>query len=73
MLKIHQDHVANADTYNQEYSSTAHEDVRRAAYLYDPAQSGINPIQSMANIFSTHPDIKERLAALGVKSENLKE
>lgn len=73
LLKIHQDHQANADTYRQEYSQTAHEDVRRAAYLYDPAQSGIEPIQSLANLFSTHPDIKERLAALGVKASDLNE
>jgi heat shock protein HtpX len=68
LLKIQQDHQANADTYRQEYSQTAHEDVRRAAYLYDPVQSGIEPIQSLANLFSTHPDIKERLAALGIKT-----
>lgn len=73
LLKIQQDYQANADIYSQEYSQTAHEDVRRAAYLYDPVQSGIQPIQSLANIFSTHPDIKSRLAALGIKSNKANE
>jgi heat shock protein HtpX len=67
LMKIHQDHLQNAATYSQEYSQTAHEDVRRAAYLYDPVQSGIEPIKSLANLFSTHPSIDERLAALGVR------
>lgn len=69
LLKIHQDHMANAEAYGEEYSKTAHEDVRRAAYLYDPVQSGIEPIKSLANMFSTHPDIKHRLQALGFKDQ----
>ncbi len=67
LLKIQQDYSDNAEHYNQEYSQTAHEDVRRAAYLYDPAQCGLQSAQSLATLFSTHPDIKDRLAALGVK------
>lgn len=67
LLKIHQDTMSHSETYGQEYSQTAHEDVRRAAYIYDPVQSGIEPIKSLANLFSTHPDIEHRLAALGVK------
>ncbi len=70
LLKIHQDHLANAETYAQEYSRTAHEDVRRAAYLYDPVQSGIEPVKSFANLFSTHPDIGHRLEALGFKNKD---
>jgi heat shock protein HtpX len=67
LLKIHQDHQQNSDAYGAQYSQTAHEDVRRAAYLYDPVQAGIEPVKSLANLFSTHPDIDHRLAALGVK------
>lgn len=67
LLKIHEDHLANSEKYGQEYSQTAHEDVRRAAYLYDPVQSGIEPVRSLANLFSTHPDIEHRLKAIGVK------
>jgi heat shock protein HtpX len=67
LLKIHGDHVENQEAYSNEYSQTAHEDVRRAAYLYDPVQSGINPVKSLSNLFSTHPDIQDRLEALGVK------
>lgn len=69
LLKIHQDYQHNAEFYSQRYTQTAHEDVRRAAYLYDPSQSGISPLQSLATLFSTHPDISQRLAALGVKHQ----
>lgn len=36
LLKIHQDHMENRDQYGAAYSQTAHEDVRREAYIYDP-------------------------------------
>ncbi len=71
LVKIHQDHLSNVNTYSQEYSQTAHEDVRRAAYVYDPVQSGIQPVKSLSTLFSTHPDIKDRLAALGVKAADM--
>jgi heat shock protein HtpX len=67
LLKIHEDHLANSEQYGQQYSQTAHEDVRRNAYLYDPVQSGIDPVRSLANLFSTHPDIEHRLKAIGIK------
>jgi heat shock protein HtpX len=69
LLKIQGDHQANVDRYNIEYGQTAHEDVRRAAYLFDPAQAGIISVKSIANLFSTHPDINDRLAALGFKTK----
>lgn len=69
LLKIHQDHQFNTEVYSQLYAQTAHEDVRKAAYLYDPTQAGINGLQSFATLFSTHPDIKQRLSALGVKAK----
>lgn len=65
LTKIDEDHQANADVYRQEYDTTSHEDVRRAAYLYDPVQAGIEPMTSVANLFSTHPTIANRLRALG--------
>lgn len=67
LLKIHRDHEAHSEDYNQAYGDTAHEEVRRAAYLYDPTQAGINITQSLSNLFSTHPAIQDRLAALGFK------
>lgn len=67
LLKIHQDHEANSEVYNQAYGDTSHEEVRRAAYLYDPTQAGISITQSLSNLFSTHPAIADRLAALGFK------
>lgn len=49
----------------QAYGETPHEDVRRAAYLFDPVAAGVEPIQSIASIFSTHPTLAERLKAIG--------
>jgi heat shock protein HtpX len=67
LLKISEDHQANTEAYSQSYGQTAHEGVRRAAYIYDPAQAGISSDVSIASAFSTHPDINSRLAALGFK------
>lgn len=67
LLKIHEDTQANAAAYDQAYNATAHEDVRRAAYLYDPAQAGIDRPRTLNSLFSTHPDLEDRLAAIGFK------
>lgn len=67
LLKIHEDTQANAAAYDQAYNATAHENVRRAAYLYDPAQAGIDRPKTINEIFSTHPDLENRLAAIGFK------
>lgn len=63
LIKISQDHQANAEEYQQEYGQTAHEQVRQASYLYDPSK--IDPVKSMSSAFSTHPSIESRLAAIG--------
>jgi heat shock protein HtpX len=68
LIKIQNDHVANIDQYAQDYKQTPNENVRREAYLYDPVQAGIEPMTSLADLFSTHPNMKDRLAALGYKS-----
>lgn len=65
LLKINQDHQAHAEEYEQAYGQTAHEQVRNAFYLFDP--SGIDPVRSLNNSFSTHPSIEQRLSALGFK------
>jgi heat shock protein HtpX len=70
LLKIHNDHLDNREQYGNEYSQTAHEDVRREAYLYDPIQCGIEPAKSISNLFSTHPAIEDRLKALGYQIKN---
>lgn len=67
LLKIQQDHENNQVQYAADYKHTAHEGVRRAAYIYDPAQAGISPDVSMSDLFSTHPSIVERLKAIGIK------
>lgn len=66
LIKIHQDHQENIQYYQQEYGNTAHEDVRRAAYLYDPVSAGAEPVKSFASFFSTHPTLEQRLKAIGV-------
>jgi heat shock protein HtpX len=70
LLKISNDHVQNADKYRAQYNSTPHESIRREAYIYDPKQAGISNVQSLSDLFSTHPNIKSRLAALGFKSKS---
>lgn len=63
LLKISGDHEAHAEEYAQEYGQTAHEQVRHAAYLFDPTD--IYPLKSMQDAFSTHPGIVDRLKAIG--------
>lgn len=65
LLKISDDHTANAEKYEQEYGNTAHEELRQASYLFDP--STIDPVKSFSSMFTTHPDIEQRLAAIGFK------
>jgi len=67
LLKIHQDHTQHIDEQRAEYDRTAHEEVRRAAYLYDPSYAGINAAHDLSSMFSTHPPLKARLKALGVE------
>ncbi len=69
LLKINNDHRENIDTYAKEYQQTPHENVRREAYIFDPIQAGIEPAGSLSDLFSTHPALKDRLAALGFKYE----
>lgn len=67
LLKISGDHANHQAAYNAAYQQTPHENVRREAYIFDPTQAGINPMSSLADAFSTHPNLKDRLAALGFK------
>ncbi len=67
LLKINQDHQENQSEYNVAYQQTPHENVRREAYIFDPIQAGIEKTSSLADMFSTHPNLKDRLAALGFK------
>lgn len=69
LIKIHQDHQVHKDTYHAMLAQTPHENLRRAAYLYDPlstkAYRDLNS-QAITNMYSTHPSLEDRLAALGV-------
>lgn len=65
LLKIEDDHNAHAEEYSREYAQTPHEQVRHAAYLFDPSE--LAPFQSLNNLFSTHPTIADRLKAIGFK------
>lgn len=67
LKKITYDHRENADAYSQLYGQTAHEDVRRASYIYDPSK--IDPVKSLTSGFSTHPSLEQRLKALGFKKK----
>jgi len=65
LLKIQNDHEQNQAAYQQAYQNTAHEQVRREAYIYDPSQAGISTLGDSSSLFSTHPNIIERLKAIG--------
>lgn len=67
LLKISGDHNENRDKYNAAYGATAHEQVRRSAYIFDPADAGIKSMVSLNDMFSTHPSLETRLALLGYK------
>ncbi len=67
LLKIHHDHMQFQDKYKNAYEQTAHENVRKQAYLYDPSYAGIQSLTSLNDFFSTHPSLETRLQALGFK------
>ncbi|MGQ3891798.1 zinc metalloprotease HtpX [Legionella sp. CNM-4043-24] len=68
LLKISSDHQQHAEQYAKDYGQTAHEEVRQASYLFDP--SSIDPVKSLSSAFSTHPEIDDRLRAIGFKRNN---
>lgn len=70
LKKIAGDHEQNHEEYKQAYNQTANEEIRRAAYLFDPATKGMLSSQPFTSLFSTHPPINERLKALGYKTSN---
>lgn len=59
LIKISKDY-ATAD-----YPKVKHEELRQAAYVYHV--TGLNSFKSISNLFSTHPSLEQRLAAIGVK------
>ncbi|OGT30344.1 MAG: zinc metalloprotease HtpX [Gammaproteobacteria bacterium RIFCSPHIGHO2_12_FULL_35_23] len=69
LMKIHQDHQTHAAQYAREYGSTAHENVRRESYIYDPVLMGIENSRGPSDWFSTHPNLEKRLEALGYKDK----
>lgn len=70
LLKIHDDHTQNQEEYARQYTQTPHENIRHAAYIYDPVKAGIQPKHSLSDFFSTHPSLVKRLAAIGYKLKN---
>lgn len=70
LMKIHEDHTQNREQYADAYQHTAHENVRREAYIYDPLEVGIKSLTSVSDVFSTHPTLEQRLAALGFKRKS---
>jgi len=70
LLKINNDHQENQTAYSAAYQQTPHENVRREAYIFDPVQAGIESTGSLTDMFSTHPNLRDRLAALGFKYES---
>lgn len=69
LLKIQGDYQVNQEKYSEQHQQTPHENVRREAYIFDPIQAGIESTASIADFFSTHPNIIDRLAAIGFKKK----
>lgn len=67
LIKISGDYTKNSAKYSDDQQQTAHENVRREAYIFDPYQAGIKPAASISDLFSTHPSLEARLQALGYK------
>ena len=67
LLKIQGDYEAHQTEYAADYSRTPHEQVRREAYIFDPAVAGLNAKSATSDFFSTHPNIVKRLTAIGFK------
>ncbi|MBA3661192.1 MAG: zinc metalloprotease HtpX [Gammaproteobacteria bacterium] len=65
LLKIQNDHLSHQEEYQAAYRNTRNENIRRQAYLFDPADAGIKPLTSISDLFATHPSMEERLKALG--------
>jgi heat shock protein HtpX len=65
LLKINEDNEMHAEQYSKDYAQTAHEQIRQASYLYDP--SNLGAMKSVFSLFSTHPSLVDRLAAIGFK------
>jgi heat shock protein HtpX len=68
LIKIHDDHIDNADQVQAQYAKTPHEGVRRESYIYDPTRAGFKRTGGPSEWFSTHPSIEHRLEALGFKT-----
>ncbi len=68
LLKISGDYTSHQDEYTAAHQQTTHENVRREAYIFDPfSAEGVKGFMSINDMFSTHPNLKDRLAALGFK------
>lgn len=67
LIKIQGDYSHHQEEYAAESKNTPHESVRREAYLFDPAVAGISGKHSLSDLFSTHPNLADRLAAIGIK------
>ena len=68
LLKIQNDHDANQAEYAAAYTATPHESIRRQAYIFNPSVAGIKTQKSIADLFTTHPSVADRLAAMGIKN-----
>jgi heat shock protein HtpX len=67
LLKIQGDYEQNKSNYSRLFEKTQGESVRRQAYIFDPVQAGLKPAHAANDLFSTHPSVEKRLAALGFK------
>jgi heat shock protein HtpX len=64
LIKIHEYQFDNMEFLGEKYSEMAGDEIRREAYLFDPAD--INKSQTFATPFSTHPTLEEQLNEIGI-------
>ncbi len=65
LLKINSNHQEPETA--QAYKQTSNERLRRASYIFDPNSAQLAEQKESSDLFSTHPSLKKRLAAMGFK------
>lgn len=69
LIKIQDDYTQNQQQYQAVAEQTSHENIRREAYIFDPAEANIKSLTAINDFFSTHPSLEDRLAAIGYRKK----
>lgn len=69
LIKIHNAHATSPESV-REYGAQANNKSRAASYIYSPQEFLSGAVSFSYGLFSTHPPLQERLAALNVDMPN---